>query len=322
MAVYLNASSAEFAKNCEKMTAFQLGQRTELPYFKAFAQQYLSLDELYQLLDKHIQQCCLQAGWNSENLANVPIFLGSTGYVLTDCEARLANYQPLPTQYSIAVIGDYLKERYKTQVFSFATSCTSAAQGIHYAYKMIYKGLCDKALVIGFETFNRLTFEHFHAMHLLSSERHYLPIIESKGMVLGEGVACLALSNQPHLDFVYELLAMQSLTDNQHLTNTSEPLFRQLINKILDKAGFSSEQIQAVKLHAVGGNSDEMENRVIRELLPNSEWIIPKTYLGHTLGATGATETAFLLNHLKQGRLPYLQNESKNLYDYLSLLLS
>ncbi|WP_283774711.1 hypothetical protein [Histophilus somni] len=41
MAVYLNASSADFAKICGKMTALQLGQVTELPYFKAFPQQGL-----------------------------------------------------------------------------------------------------------------------------------------------------------------------------------------------------------------------------------------------------------------------------------------
>lgn len=313
MSVYINAGRLISAKNPTKRTACQLGQAVELPYFNAFPQPLLSLPELYTLIDQQIEQILTDTGWHKSELAKMPIFLGSTGYVIADCESRLAHNQPLPTEYSIAIIGDYLKARYQTQVFSIATSCTSAAQGIHYAYKMIQKGFYEKALVIGFEAFNRLTFEHFHAMHLLSSDLPYLPMIEPNGIVLGEGLACIALSNQPHSHFECELLAIESLTDNQNLTNTSEPLFRQLLEQILTQSGLSANQIQGVKLHAVGGNSDEMEHQVLKEYLPTSQWIIPKAFLGHTLGATGAMETAFLLDCLQQGKMPDLQKNPQNL---------
>ena len=312
MAVYLNASSAEFAKNCGKMTALQLGQSTELPYFKAFAQQYLTLDELYQLLDKHIQQCCLQAGWNSENLANVPIFLGSTGYVLTDCEARLANHQPLPTEYSIAVIGEHLRQRYQTEVFSLATSCTSSAQGIYYAYQALQTGLAEKALVIGFETFNRLTFEHFHAMHLLAENENSLPFIAPKGMILGEGVGCLALSKVKSQNFGCELTAMTNLTDCENLTNNSLELFERLIQQILAQGNISAQQSAGVKAHAVGGNFDTTEHEFLATHFTHSTWFMPKAYIGHTLGASGVTETAFLVDCLQQGKFPDLQKNAQN----------
>lgn len=313
MSVYLNTACVGIAKTPSKQTALQLDQQIELPYFKAFTPQLVSLELLYQLLEQHIEQTVQQAGWDMAEIPHIPIFLGSTGYVVADCEARIENRQPLPTEHTIANIGDYLRNRYQTQVFSFATSCTSAALGFNYAYKMLRNALCDKALVIGFELFNRLTFEHFHAMHLLAQGEDYQPFIEPAGIVLGEGLACLALSNQPNAEFKCELLGMTGLTDNENLTNNSEQALRTLLTQILDNAGVQAEQIQAVKPHAVGGNFDDIEMRVLQELLPNSPWILAKNYFGHTLGASGAVETAFLLDCLKKGNVPNLPKNADNL---------
>ena len=53
-------------------------------------------------------------------------------------------------------------------------------------------------------------------------------------------------------------------------------------------------------MHGVGGNSDEMEQSVLHELFPNTETILVKPDMGHTLGACGALETAFLIEHLQK----------------------
>lgn len=320
MSAYLNAATnlqavtfgENFAKLPSKRTALQLGQSVELPYFTQFEPLFLSLPELYQLIDQQITQTCAKAGWQLEELAEIPILLGSTGYVIADCEARLNANQPLPEEYSIAVIGDYLRQRYQTQVYSFATSCTASAHAIQYAAKMINLGHCQKALVIGFESFNRLTFEHFHAMHLLASDLPYLPMHNSNGIVLGEGLACLAISQQPSADFCAELLAFSSLTDNRNLTSSDETLFRQLLEDILVKANLAPTQLQGVKVHGVGGISDTMEQQVLNQLLPNCPWLALKGYCGHTLGAAGAVETALLFDFLQQGALPNLQNSAQN----------
>lgn len=302
MAVYLNSATLQ-AGTRQTRRALQLGQAVDLPYFNAFSSALLTLTDLYQLLDQHIQQAYQQAGWAIEDTGSIPIFLGSTGYVLADCEARLMHNQPLPTEYSIAVIGDYLQQRYGSPVYSFATSCTSSAHAIHYAYKMLNTAQCQKALVIGVESFNRLTFEHFYAMHLLSQSADYRPFHQSTGIVLGEGLACLALSNQPSAEFNYELQAMQSLTDAESLTNNSPDALEQLIFKILEKGKISPTDIVGVKPHAVGGNFDHAEMAILTRHFPHlshDRWILPKTNLGHTLGASGAVETAFLLQQLQK----------------------
>ena len=311
--VYLTAAVSAVNKTPSKQTALQLGLQTKLPYFKVFTPQLVSLPELYQLINQQITQILQQTGWQTDEMCQIPIFLGSTGYVIADCEARLVQQQPLPTEYSMAVIGEYLRNKYQTDVFSLATSCTSSAQGVNYAYKMLKSGNYAKAIVIGFELFNHLTFEHFHAMRLLADTENYLPFIEPRGIVLGEGLACLALSCEPHTAFECELLAVTALTDNDNLTNNSESALQTLLLQTCRNAGLEPSQIQGIKVHGVGGNSDETEVRLLLALFPQAQWILAKPYMGHTLGASGATETTFLLDCLNAGKVPDLPQNVDNL---------
>lgn len=291
MPVYINASGAISAKNCENRTALQLGQSIELPYFSAFNQPLLSLAQLYQLFEQQMEQCLVQAGWEKAELEGMPIFLGSTAYTIADCEYRFTHYQSLPREPNIAVIGDYLQKKYGAKVFNFATSCTSSAQAIGYAVKMIEQGKCQKALVLGFEMFNRLTFEHFHTMGLLAQSA------VEKGIILGEGIGCIALSNQPSDCRVF---GVASLTDYGSLTNNSEVALAQLICKILQKSDRLPSEILAIKPHFVGSEFDEQERILLQKRLPNQLHFLPKKELGHTLGASGALETAWLLEQLQK----------------------
>lgn len=300
MAVFFTAASyykrSDFVKNPQKQTACQLGEKVELPYFKQFDEERLSLESLYKLIDEQIENCLTQAGWQKSELSQIPIFLGSTGYVIADCEARLLTKQPLPEVYSLAVISDYLRSCYQTEVFSLATSCTASAQGIYFAAQMLEQGLCNKALVVGFEPFNRLTFEHFHAMHLLAENWG------EQGIVLGEGLGCVALGCSPNVAFPCELLGAESYTDFENLTNNSEQALQALIQRILVNSSLSKTQISLVKPHRVGGNFDETENTLLQKHFPTAKRFLAKSYFGHTLGANGVLETALLWEILQKNR--------------------
>lgn len=322
MSIFINAASYQsaqgsfvpkIAKPSEKMTACFLEQCVDLPYFKAFESTLLSLKELYSLIEHYIEKTLIQAGWHKSELKDIPIFLGSTAYVIADCEHRFSQNQPLPTTYSLAVISDYLRDRYQTDVFNFVTSCTSSAQAIRSAFLGIQNGFITKALVIGFEMFNRLTFEHFNAMNLLSNDADYLPLLKSEGIVLGEGIGCIALSNKPHNNFKCEIIGMHSITDYENLTNNSATALGQLVEAILTKAGIRHSQLNAVKSHAVGSLTDTLELEILNTLLPNVPIIIAKSYFGHTLGASGVIETAFLLECLNSGKMPALGRSSDTL---------
>ena len=300
MNVYLNAVSARFAKHLGQRTSNMLGQPLCFPYFNAFKESLLSLEQLYHYIDQEIDRTLQRAGWDKSELKNIPILLGSTAYVISDCEMRVANHQPLPDEHSLAVISDDLRIRYQTEVFSIATSCTSSAQAIGYAYKMLKASMYEKVLVVGFEMFNRLTFEHFQSMNLLSQADKYQPFANPTGIILGEGVGCIALSTQPNLTFSCEIFGITTITDNENLTNSSETALRQLLTNCLTKTNLKIENIQGIKAHGVGGNSDEMEQSILQERFPNTETILVKPYMGHTLGASGALETAFLIEHLQK----------------------
>ncbi|KAB2837442.1 MAG: beta-ketoacyl synthase, partial [Burkholderiales bacterium] len=80
-----------------------------------------------------------------------------------------------------------------------------------------------------------------------------------------------------------------------------------VLERALARAGCGAEGIGAVKLHAAGsGDADAAEAaallRVFGQCLP--PLVSFKPYLGHTLGASGALETALLLGCLAQHALP------------------
>lgn len=291
MAIYINGYTAEFAKKIGYRTAYPLGQTIELPYCNVFEQPLLTLSELYQQIDRQISAILAQTGWQCDELSSIPILLGSTGYVIADCEARLAQQRPLPTEYSIAMVGHYLQTRYQTEVYSFSTSCTSAAQGIHYAYKMLQTEQCSKVLVIGFESFNRLTFEHFHSMGLLA------PQAQAQGMILGEGLGCVALSRQPSN---CRLLGVANLTDSESFTNNNESKFVQMIDEILQQSACLASDISLIKPHCVGSEFDQYEQSFLQKHFPNRPLVFPKRQLGHTLGASGVLETVWLIQYLQK----------------------
>lgn len=313
MAVYFCATSFICAKRLTTRIIKQFGIEKCLPYFSAFEQQRLTLDLTCQYIEQLIEESISQAGWQLSEIRNIPIFLGSTGYVIADCEARFLAKQPLPVHYSLAVIAEYLQQKYQTQVFSLATSCTSSAQGIYYAYKMLQHNQHKKALVIGFESFNQMTFEHFYAMGLLAEKYQCQPLQTSNGIILGEGIACIALSSQPHQDFRCEIFAPYSLTDNQNLTNNSENALKQLLHKICLFGKILPEQLQTIKIHGVGGVADKMEQTVLSSLFPTTPLLLLKPMIGHTLGASGSLESSILLRALCQQQEITMQKNCQEL---------
>lgn len=301
--VYVTAVSqqnAEMAAFSPWVTSHMLGQQRALPYFRAFNEPLLSVKQLYAYLDWHIAQILQQRGWSLAQLRHIPIFLGSTSYLMSECEFRWQQQQPLPTEYNLAVIAQYLQQRYQTNVFSLATSCTSSAQAIGVAYQMLAQGRCQQALVIGFEMFNRLTFEHFAAMNLLAETLPYQPLRQSHGMILGEGIACVALETQPNLAQPYQILAVTTYTDQQNLTQSSQEALVQLWQQCLQRANLTPTQLAGIKVHAIGGISDDMEITSLRQWFPNIPCLLAKPTLGHCLGASGAMETAWLYQQLQQ----------------------
>lgn len=265
-----------------------LGEHTALPYHKAFAPTLLTLDELLPLLEQHLRRAAKAARWPESRLAHIPILLGSSSYVAADREARIAHGVFTP-RYTLTEIAHLLGARLRNpHIFSLATSCTSAAHAIAQASHLLANGFATHAMVLGFETFNRMTFEHFHALGLLAGTP------EERGIILGEAIACLALSRDA-ADSRARLYGITTLNDHANLTDSSAPALEQLLDTI--QAHHRHHTLAGIKIHATGGNTDHMEQHVLRERFPHLAQQAWKKYTGHTLGATAALETALTLHH-------------------------
>lgn len=290
----------------QQQTVSALDSRQVLPYFKAFAPDLLTVADLCRLTETQILSAAEDAGWLPEELTQIPLFIGSTSYVMSDREARQTSHGP-HTRYAFDQIAGYLKQRFgHPNVLSFATSCTSSAQALVAAVQTVGNGFAPRALVLGFESFNRMTFEHFHAMHLLAEHDGQLPFQQADGMILGEAAACVALSSEPARDYQARLLGALGQTDSHSLTASSEAPLRRLLADCLQATGLSPSDLCAVKTHGSGGGSDDIEAAVLADLLPQVPAILFKPYTGHTLGATAALESALLLHALRHGFLPPL----------------
>lgn len=104
-----------------------------------------------------------------------------------------------------------------------------------------------------------------------------------------------------------------SVTDNASLTNNSDKSLQDLITQILNKADKDATDIDLIKPHFVGGQFDREENALLQQLAlirSDDMLMLPKKVLGHTLGASGAMETAWLLTEL------HLLDKPKTILNY------
>jgi len=150
MNVYLNAVSARFAEKLGLQTSNMLGQPLSFPYFNAFKEPLLSLKQLYHYIDLEINRTLQRAGWDKSDLKNIPILLGSTAYMISDCETRVAHHQALPKEYNLTV--DYVNNGERK-----------------YIVFNVYKG---SNLRISFSTIDK----RFVKAYMLDGDDIYIPI--------------------------------------------------------------------------------------------------------------------------------------------------
>lgn len=308
LSIFINAATA--TANQQSTPSWQtlsiLGQEFNYPFFLALPRQKHTAVALESLLCQHIYATLKQAKWDHTNLNNIPILLASSSYHITHYEAAYLYQQPIQKQISLDSIAHTLRQQLNTtQIYNLSTACTSSAQAIVQAAYMLHSHFCKQVLIVGFEAFNLYTFAHFQSMNLLSQCLPYLPMIHNNGLVLGEGIACLALSTQ-HNERSIKLSGISTLTNTQSFTNSDTDSLTKLIQHIIRNSQLDISQIDSIKIHGTGGQDDTIEKEVLATLLPNIPILPCKAFFGHTLGASGAIETAWLYHLMQQQQIPLL----------------
>ncbi|MDQ2076983.1 beta-ketoacyl synthase N-terminal-like domain-containing protein [Marinimicrobium sp. ABcell2] len=296
----------------------QLRDPVHMPYFA------LPLDTTEDDFYQQLESLCANAvkGLSAEQRRRTALLLGSSSFDVQVSEqlyradlARRGNDQAVPMPIvgygKLAQrIGDKLG--LSLQRHSYSTACTSSANAILYGHRLLEAGLVDHALVLGLERFNHTSVLGFYGLGLISPGRAMRPFAQERdGLLLGEAVGLLLLSREtPAAGKPWLRLCGGAIgTDNHSLTaaNTDGQQLAQVVQQALADSQIDAQDLVGVKVHGTASlKNDEAEAAALGTVFGGSTppAFALKPFLGHTLGACGAVETALTLGCLGRGKMP------------------
>lgn len=276
-------------------------------------------EKLYSIVDRIVSECIRKANLDEEEQKELAIFIGSTAMGVSLNEEAYGHYKNNQSEtpfdhLGYGYLGTYLEKitHSKHKALLFSTACTSSANALCYASKLIENGNIKRALVVGIELFNHTTFDGFSSLMLLSQSKIYRPFDqESDGIILGEACSALLLESEPRGEHDFYYKGSKNICDiySETTSNPSgEPIFRTM-DEALSSANVTLEEIDFIKAHATGSeNNNISEANAIALLFEKHGTTTPvtalKPFIGHTLGASGTNEIALTLSCLEHGFIP------------------
>jgi 3-oxoacyl-(acyl-carrier-protein) synthase len=206
----------------------------------------------------------------------------------------------------------YLQQKFDItgQVNTINTACSSAANAIMYAARLIKTGRAKRAIAGGFDSLAKFTINGFNALHILSNEP-CTPFDENrKGLNLGEGAAFLILEKESDAagKNIYATLSGYSNTNDAfHASSLSDDGVGpyNAMKEALAVAGLQPEAIDFINTHGTGTeNNDQVEGTAMRRLFNDvPAFTSSKANTGHTLGAAGAVEAVYCILNISEQEL-------------------
>ncbi|MEN8241757.1 MAG: beta-ketoacyl-ACP synthase II [Chloroflexota bacterium] len=206
--------------------------------------------------------------------------------------------------------------------FSVTSACASGQDGIGMAWLMLRAGMVDAVVagaseailcISGMAGFNRIGALSRRG----SDEKTPSPFdLERDGLVAGEGAAVLVLeresfAKQRGADILAELAGYGSTSDAHHVTapHHDGKGGASAIKAALQVSGVALDEIGYVNAHGTGTPlNDAAETAALKQVFGERAYQLPvsstKSMTGHLMGATGALETAILVNVIREGVLP------------------
>jgi 3-oxoacyl-[acyl-carrier-protein] synthase II len=202
-------------------------------------------------------------------------------------------------------------------VISSCTACTSGSQGVGFGYEAIRSGRADIMIAGGAEEIHFLYASVFDLMLATSSgyndrpEKTPRPFdADRDGLVVAEGAGTLILEEYDRArrrgaPVLAEVKGFWTNGNGSHLTNSDPESMQECMTGALRDAGVSPEEVRHVNAHAtatIHGDLSEAlaTHRVYGEDVPVTAI---KSYMGHTMGASGALETIASVVMMRDGFL-------------------
>jgi 3-oxoacyl-(acyl-carrier-protein) synthase len=196
-----------------------------------------------------------------------------------------------------------------TFISTISTACSSSANSIIMAARMIKAGRLDIAVAGGGDAISSFTLNGFNTLMLLDSDLCIPFDNRRKGLNIGEGAGFMVLVSEKLVDSGAVnpdalLTGYSNVCDAYHQTATS-PDGRGPFNSMssaITSAGLSVDEIDYINGHGTATqNNDLTEAIAIGRLFGTSipSFSSTKSYTGHTLGASGAVGAIFSILSLK-----------------------
>lgn len=195
---------------------------------------------------------------------------------------------------------------------TLSTACSSGANAVIHAARLIKHGVVDRAIVGGVDALSKFTLNGFNSLMILDPDECRPFDARRKGLNLGEGAGFLVLESD-RIDSgdkkAYALLSGYANANDAHHQTASSPDGQGAYDAMmgaLSLGGLTPEDINCVNAHGTGTeNNDASEGtallRVFGDKLP--PFSSTKAFTGHTLGAAASIEAVFSVLTLKHGLL-------------------
>jgi 3-oxoacyl-[acyl-carrier-protein] synthase-1 len=196
-------------------------------------------------------------------------------------------------------------------ISTISTACSSSANSIFFAARLIKNGILDVAVAGGTDALTKFTLNGFNTLMILDPEL-CKPFDENRrGLNLGEGAGYVvlisdrlisSLKKQPYCS----LSGYCNANDAYHQTASSpEGTGSFLAMKgALNLSGLNPADISYINLHGTGTqNNDISEGTAIKLLFEGHypKMSSTKSFTGHTLGASGGVEAVFSVLSIRHG---------------------
>ncbi|MDR0735286.1 MAG: beta-ketoacyl-ACP synthase [Zoogloeaceae bacterium] len=192
------------------------------------------------------------------------------------------------------------------RVHTTSSACTSGSQGIGYAYESILHNHADIMIAGGAEDLAASYAAVFDTLYAAST-RNDAPRLTPRpfdrdrdGLVIGEGAGTLVLEEYEHAKArgaraYAEVIGYGTNCDGAHVTQPRADTMATAMRLALDSANLPPEAIAYVNAHGTATDlGDIAESHATCEVFGSRMPIGSlKSYMGHTLGASGALEAWF-----------------------------
>lgn len=200
------------------------------------------------------------------------------------------------------------------RIHTTSSACTSASQGIGYAYEAIKYGMQSIMLAGGGEELcptEAVVFDTLFATSTKNDTPEQTPRpfdSQRDGLVIGEGACTLILEELEHAQArgatIYaELVGFGTNSDGQHVTQPNAHTMEVAIRLALKDAKLSPQDIGYISAHGTATDRGDIAETTATHAVFGTNTPISslKSYTGHTLGACGSLEAWTSIQMMNEG---------------------